>query len=157
MLNDKQIQFIEKLRNEGRLKPSVVVQLARNPRNPLHDMFEWDDKKAAHHHRLWQARQIIKRVNVYIEDPEERVVHVPCDEGSRLEGVYKSLREVVENDGDMELALTSAIRRLRAARAEVSTLLAAIGQHSRRTKRYKVLKHAMELVSQAESLVEDIA
>lgn len=48
----------------GRLTPDAVVEDARDPQSPLHDLFEWDDAKAAYQHRLDQARAIITSVRV---------------------------------------------------------------------------------------------
>lgn len=48
----------------GRLEPEHVVNAARDAKNVLHKHFEWDDKVAAHAHRLDQARGIIRSVRV---------------------------------------------------------------------------------------------
>lgn len=45
---------------DGRLEPALVVREAADPKNPLHDSFEWDDSLAAAEHRLQQARQLIR-------------------------------------------------------------------------------------------------
>lgn len=50
-------------RPDGRLVAEDVVKFAKNPRTALHRKFEWDDKKASHEYRLWQAREVIR---VYI-------------------------------------------------------------------------------------------
>lgn len=51
----------------GRLTAQAVVSAAKAARHPLHKYFTWDDKKAGHQHRLWQARELIKRVEVRVE------------------------------------------------------------------------------------------
>ena len=43
----------------GHLTPDLVVQAAQYEQSPIHSIFEWDDVKAAHQHRLWQARPLI--------------------------------------------------------------------------------------------------
>lgn len=53
-------------RNQGRLTPEEVVEVARDPRHPLHGRFEWDDQKAGHAYRLAQARSLIRSVEVVI-------------------------------------------------------------------------------------------
>jgi folylpolyglutamate synthase/dihydropteroate synthase len=50
----------------GILTPDAVVAHAANENSPLHSMFEWDGQKAAHLHRLDQARAIIRSVRVEI-------------------------------------------------------------------------------------------
>lgn len=46
--------------NGGILQPVSVVDAARAPESPLHSQFQWDDSVAAHQHRLFQARQLIR-------------------------------------------------------------------------------------------------
>lgn len=48
----------------GELTPGAVVQVARDPKHPLHNRFEWDDSVAAEKYRLDQARQLIRVVKV---------------------------------------------------------------------------------------------
>lgn len=51
----------------GRLDPRDVVNVARDPENPLHDRFEWDDTVAAESYRLEQARMLIRSVKVTVQ------------------------------------------------------------------------------------------
>lgn len=44
----------------GILQPTAVVEAARPITSPLHSRFEWDDNKASHEYRLYQARQLIR-------------------------------------------------------------------------------------------------
>ena len=68
---------------EGRLTPDTVLRAAKNPRHPLHDVFEWNDAKAGHAWRVEQARaliarvrleitesEVVKRIIAYVRDPE---------------------------------------------------------------------------------------
>lgn len=69
---------------DGVLTPTVVVEDASNPESILHDQFEWDDAKAAHAHRLDQARVLIRSVRYEevitdVELPTPRYVHVTFD------------------------------------------------------------------------------
>ena len=52
------------LQGGGRLTPNAVLDDAKDPDSPLHDSFEWDDEKAAHAHRIEQARALITSVRV---------------------------------------------------------------------------------------------
>lgn len=50
---------------DGVITPAMVVNYAQeHPLSALHSKFEWDDSKAAHHYRLWQARQMIASIYV---------------------------------------------------------------------------------------------
>ena len=46
-------------RAHGAINPEVIVREASSSKHPLHRYFEWDDRKAAHEHRLQQAYQMI--------------------------------------------------------------------------------------------------
>lgn len=121
--------------NDG-LRPSEVVDAAKAKDSPLHDSFEWDNRKAGHEYRLIQARHLI-RVAV-IEAPgaakPEPYVHVPASDAEAVaaesrEGVYRPLSVVVQDNAWFGRALEaarasyiSALRRMeelqRAAEAE---------------------------------------
>lgn len=59
--------------NDGLLRPSDVVDAARDKRSVLHGSFTWDDTEAAEQYRLWQARQLI-RCSVVVEPRTETTV-----------------------------------------------------------------------------------
>ena len=44
----------------GVYRPEEFLAEATNPAHDAHDYFEWDDNKAGHEYRLWQARQFIR-------------------------------------------------------------------------------------------------
>jgi hypothetical protein len=50
----------------GRTSAELLVKAARDKNHPLHKDFTWDDKKAAHKHRLDVAREIISSVRIII-------------------------------------------------------------------------------------------
>lgn len=61
--------------NDGVLTPEAVVEDSTPEDAPLHNHFEWDDKKAAHKHRIEQARQIIRSFRVEMPEPAARLYH----------------------------------------------------------------------------------
>jgi len=52
--------------NSGDLTPDMVIKAAEDTKSPLHGVFEWDDSKAAHQHRLTVAGQLIRSIVVTI-------------------------------------------------------------------------------------------
>jgi hypothetical protein len=52
----------------GELTAESVVAAASSPASPLHSFFEWDDSAAAREYRKVQARALIRRVTVVIDD-----------------------------------------------------------------------------------------
>jgi len=56
-------------RNNGYLSPALVVEAAKDPANPLHDRFLWDDTEAARRFRLVQAGMLLRRIKVVVMRP----------------------------------------------------------------------------------------
>lgn len=85
----------------GELLPETVLEAARPASSPLHAYFEWDDARAAHEHRLDQARRLIRSVKVvYAMDTDGRnkkVRRYHSVPGSENRPVYKDLDEIVHN------------------------------------------------------------
>lgn len=64
-------QLLEIRAARGRLLPSDVVDVARDPASPLHSRFEWRNDIAGELYRREQARELIRSVKiVYSESPE---------------------------------------------------------------------------------------
>jgi hypothetical protein len=90
---------------DGVISASTVVEEARNPANPLHPIFGFDNPtEAAEQWWLHLARQMIRSVRVVVQDNGSlpTYVNVRISEGSRG---YRPAAEVVEEPD----ALASAI------------------------------------------------
>lgn len=112
----QELEFI-RTRNDGLLKPSDVVEFAKDEGTKLHTHFNWDDSSAAHHYRLWQARQIIK-VNVTMMDVGEKepimvktYVSLTPDRG--VNG-YRALTDVMSHEDLRFQLMMDAKRELKA-------------------------------------------
>lgn len=67
-LTDEQVARIKRLETtDGTVTPTRVVDDARADDSPLHDLFEWDDDKAAEAYRLQQARDVIGAVHILVK------------------------------------------------------------------------------------------
>lgn len=107
---------LEKLNNVyGSLTARQIVDDAKHPGAPTHDVFEWNDSLAAEAHRLHQARMLMsavvtvsesstgeteiqRRVFVSIESEEgashyETLAHVLSDSEKRAQFLAKALSE----------------------------------------------------------------
>lgn len=81
-LATKEIERIETI--YGRITAETVLKAAENKKSPLHELFQWDDDKAAHNYRLQQARIFINNIEVvYVSDGEEK--RIPAFEIIRKE------------------------------------------------------------------------
>ena len=94
--------------NGGILLPENVVEEARRKSSPLHSRFEWDDDKAAHEYRIWQARQLISVTVSFLpsktQSPER--IWVSLKEDRKGAGGYRPLVAVL-SDADLRQQLLS--------------------------------------------------
>lgn len=103
------------LRDDGVLQVRDVVEYAgNNPQSELARAFEWDDGRAAHEHRLGQARKLVGAVRHYTiggGDVEVHRTHFGVGGGT-----YASVKAVHEHEDYQKTLLTSALRSLQAWR-----------------------------------------
>ncbi len=83
---------IESKSKSGRVTPQEIVEYAEPEDSPLHNQFEWNDKIAGHHFRVWQARGLINKMTFEANDSKVREYHnlvVEVKEG-KDRGYYKT-------------------------------------------------------------------
>lgn len=109
---------------DGEVKASVLVDEARPEDSPAHPAFEWRDDVAAEEYRLYQARHLIRKVEVIHEEKPSQLVHVPISVSvdNSKEGSYKPAEVIVTAPDEFEMALNAAVQRLKSARAAVDDL-----------------------------------
>ena len=125
MKNDAMKKAIQRIYDrDGMVKASVLLAESTPKNSPTHEYFPWDDKAAAHEHRLTLARKYIRVVTVERENKPERLVHVSAatPETSEREGVYKTAPDIVKCPDEFERAISEAVTRLAAARRAVDQL-----------------------------------
>lgn len=98
--------------NGGILQPAAIVEAATPEDSPLHSRFEWDDSKASHEYRLFQARQLI-RVSVHVisgvsSEPERIWVSLRQDREA-VGGGYRPLVEVLTDENMRQQLLHEAL------------------------------------------------
>ena len=130
------IDELLRLAGDDGLKPSFVVQEARNKKSPLHAEFEWDDAKAGHEYRLAQARRLIRLAVPEVDGRPDPFVHVPPaaneqdeDGGTVREGAYYPTSVVVANTDWFARALTELQAKVRAAQRAAESLKDAAVAH----------------------------
>ena len=121
---------IKELENEqGRVTPEKLVRAASSRNHPLHDDFPWDDKIAAHQHRLDVARQIISSVRVIITTETKKISSVGYvrdpEADPKQQGYVSTARLRTEDDAARE-ALGVEITRVLSAIERVRELAAAL-------------------------------
>lgn len=66
-LTDEQVEALRAIETDGRkLQPRAVIEAARDKKNPLHPLFEWNVKAAAERDWMHTAREIIGAVTILI-------------------------------------------------------------------------------------------
>ena len=104
--------------------PDFVNWAGEHPKSALHSQFEWDNKKAGHAHRLWQARQIIKSYVVTMSDETPQVIRVISVPSLRHgeEGSYLLPEAVAGNEQYRQEVMDEVKMKLVAMRDRYSTL-----------------------------------
>ena len=92
--------WLASIERNGKLTPAEVIEHARDPESPGHGLFEWDNYKAAHQHRMEQARQLLaRRVVIQTESYQVTVPRYVRDpEAAPGEQSYVSVRSVTDAD-----------------------------------------------------------
>lgn len=124
-LNKQALQELSALkRKNGKLMPVDVVKRARSKTSALHRHFVWDDTKAAHEHRLWQARELIVTVQVVFEGTEGREVqkYVSLVPDRQKGGGYRELSAVLTSAKLRGELLQTAFREMAYFRAKYKFL-----------------------------------
>lgn len=101
-------------RRDGALKTARVLEHAEPTESPLHGMFEWRDKVAGHQYRLWQARELIRSIEIVVVErdgnrPQEQMpiyVHVPQSAGHSH---YGDIDDVIERPEQFSAAMAAAM------------------------------------------------
>ena len=119
--------------------PEELVRAAKNKRSPVHKLFQWDDRAAAHEHRLLQARVIVNSLQVEIITPQGKPGHViafirSSDHGrhvATLEATSEEVTEAMQECWRDMLNFRARYKNLEIA----STVISAIDDVNRRLRR----------------------
>jgi len=108
---------LEQLKSEGRATPDAFLTAAEPEDSPLHKFFEWDNDRAAHEHRLLQARQLVRTVVL-------RPVRVETTRKTISVRINPSVREEDEDDERPEprLPLPTPIPETQVTRGKIKEL-----------------------------------
>ena len=115
----KAIEDIRK-KNDGEVTAEHVVKAAKAARHVLHDEFEWDDKAAAHEHRLATARHMVRCLVVVRDDtsttrPQRmyEVVQKPQEKPrERKKFAYKTVEDILQDEDLRAELLNRALQEL---------------------------------------------
>lgn len=98
----------------GTITPQEVVKEARNNKSPLHDYFEWDDKKAGKEYRIWQGRMLINSIEVTVTyngttKERKRYLNVRTEDDEEISRTYVVVENALTNKKMRKHILQNAI------------------------------------------------
>ena len=110
MTYQQELELIRK-QHRGVLKPTDVVNYAKNAKTALHKKFIWDNTEAAKRYRLWQARQLIAfTITVETPDVPEHHTYVSMrQDRSKPGGGYRATIEVMSEEKTRAQLLKDAL------------------------------------------------
>ena len=103
-------------RHEGLLRPEDVVEYARDPATALHARFEWNNSKAAHAYRLFQARQFIRVSVRQLATAQVRAFVSLTPQRVQVGGGYETTLAVMRDAEKREQLLLDALGELQGFR-----------------------------------------
>lgn len=116
--------FAEIMKEQGCIDAEAVVKKATPKDAAMHPCFEWDTKKAAHKHRLHQAKRLIGGIVVtFIDDPrkEKPPIRAYVKFGDS-KGTYAPIEIALATQSGRESLLAQAVQQLRSLQVQYGHL-----------------------------------
>ena len=66
-IGKKHAAYLAELEKRGRLTPEMVLADAKNPKSPLHELYNWDVRQAAEQYWIERSREIIRTIKVIVK------------------------------------------------------------------------------------------
>lgn len=138
---DEAAAELERIRKKyGALDPAMVVEESRHEENVLHNIFCWDDEKAAALYRTKQAQKLIQDIRVVVVNENVEVAvrayvnvrpaagcyrqYIPTQEVIKNEEAYKDLLEQARADMENFVTKYAQIEELNQVKASMLKELA---------------------------------
>ena len=101
----RRIEELMQQKGKDEITPKELVEDAMHPRSPIHEYFEWSDKKAADAFRLYHARVLLASIEVEVqisgEEPRKTRAFFnikSINEEGEKESVYVKFDDVFSNE-----------------------------------------------------------
>ena len=124
----------------GKVTPDIVVDEARPIDSPLHNVFEWDDEKAAENYRHSQARVLIRSIEVIKPEGNTEPVFIHV----QTEKAYLPSQTVVQDFDLFDSAKRAAEKRLDEATYSLQQLKLMAKKKTKITKAIDLVQTAKE-------------
>jgi hypothetical protein len=145
---------LERIRaaNDGRLTTEGVLEGAQPEEAPLHPAFTWDDARAAHLHRLREARELVRSVRLYTDEsgedePAYMHVHLEAANEEEAQDYYQSARVARDNPLEWMAVIQELTRRLQSTEAALADAkrIASNGDDPTRVEQLTIVAQALAL------------
>lgn len=134
-----EVLFALEERHQG-ITAELILDQATSKLSPLHDWFEWNNKKAAHEYRLEQARVLVRSIAITVQYPDGdrqiRAFHIV----KNGETSYRSITKIQSEEIYRQQIIANAFKELEGWR--------------KRYKDYNELKEAVDLVDKILTIPE---
>jgi hypothetical protein len=146
----------------GKLTARQIVDAARPDDHPLHGGFEWRDSVASELYRRWQARNLIRSLEIITveateghPEPETKPVYVHVPHGR--DGYYNTIDDVVTKPEEFAAALRAAMAKRDAAESFIAHLKQRAEQNPALGDKVAFLSVALESLSACKLALEKAA
>ena len=131
----------------GDLRPENILKEAKNEKNPLHEVFEWNDSVAGEKYRLHQARLFVDAIVIKhqsgIREIEIRAFHsIITGEGETTIRAYHFIDDILRDKEMREILLIQALRDLKSWSEKYQELKELVG----------VIKKANQIIMKFDNL-----
>ena len=145
------VEALDEIAQGQPLTPEAVVEVAMDPDHVLHDSFEWHDSVAAHNHRVWQARRLIRGVKIVTPEGQKTSRFVSVKIGPNRQ--YEDIRVVVTDIDKWGAVLTDMAQRL----GEAETTLNGLVSIAETAERGETVQDLQRLAARLRNRLEQAA
>lgn len=121
---------LQRLSINGLVTPDAVVAAATPVDHPLHDQLDWDDARAAHAHRLDQARTLIRSVRLIVHESRisfSTVAYVKDATAEPTQQGYIAIQSLIDDEARSRMTVEAELARLSSILARVREIAATLG------------------------------
>lgn len=107
----------------GEVTSENILESASDEKSPIHNVFEWDDSKAAHKYRLHQATTLICNLKVTTDEHKDLSVRAYVDVSESKKGSFINIGSAFKNPDTREMVIQRALSELEAFREKYRDLV----------------------------------
>lgn len=91
----------------------VVKWASKHRESLIAAQLEWDDGKAAHQHRINQARQLIVSLEIKMGEGQRRFYSLSIDRNNKRGGGYRDINDIMRSQSLYDILMADALNELK--------------------------------------------